>query len=121
VPRWYGVGARVIEVATGTALWYHSGRPPMAIRWVLIRDPQQSFAPQALLCTDPDVAALQIVSWFVLRWQLHPEWLLRYCWLISADTRSRLILRSPPISAELGRAIDVAGDIPLRALSALPE
>jgi hypothetical protein len=70
VPRWYGAGARVIEVATGTALWYHSGRPPVAIRWVLIRDPQQTFAPQALLCTDPDVAALQIVSWFVLRWQL---------------------------------------------------
>jgi hypothetical protein len=70
VPRWYGVGARVIEVATGTALWYHSGLPPVAIRWVLIRDPQETFAPQALLCTDPDVPALQIVSWFVLRWQL---------------------------------------------------
>jgi hypothetical protein len=69
-PRWYGVGARVIEVASGTALWYHSGRPPVAIRWVLIRDPQETFAPQAVLCTDPDAPALQIVSWFVLRWQL---------------------------------------------------
>jgi hypothetical protein len=70
VPRWYGAGARVIEVATGTALWYRSGLPPVAIRWVLIRDPLGTFAPQALLCTDPDVPALQIVSWFVLRWQL---------------------------------------------------
>jgi DDE superfamily endonuclease len=70
VPRWYGAGARVIEVATGTAVWYHSGLPPVAIRWVLIRDPQDAFAPQALLCTAPDVPALQIVSWFVLRWQL---------------------------------------------------
>ena len=70
VPRWYGAGARVIEVATGTAVWYHSGLRPVAMRWVLIRDPQETFAPQALLCTDPSVCALQIVSWFVLRWQL---------------------------------------------------
>ena len=70
VPRWYGAGARVIEVATGTAVWYHSGMPPVAIRWVLIRDPEGACAPQALLCTDPSVCALQIVCWFVLRWQL---------------------------------------------------
>jgi len=70
IPRWYGAGARVIEVATGTAVWYHSGLPPVALRWVLIRDPEDSFAPQALLCTDLSVSALQIVSWFVLRWQL---------------------------------------------------
>src|SRR5437764_225880 len=70
VPRWYGAGARVIEVATGTAVWYHSGLPPVAIRWVLIRDPEETFAPQALLCTVLSTSALQIVSWFVLRWQL---------------------------------------------------
>jgi DDE superfamily endonuclease len=70
VPRWYGAGPRVMEVATGTALWYRSGLPPVALRWVLIRDPQGTFAPQALLCTDLSAAALQIVSWFVLRWQL---------------------------------------------------
>ena len=70
MPRWYGAGARVIEVATGTAIWYHSSLPPVAIRWVLIRDPEGTFAPQALLYTDLNAAALQIVSWFVLRWQL---------------------------------------------------
>ena len=37
---------------------------------MLIRDPEGIFAPQALLCTDLSVGALQIVSWFVLRWQL---------------------------------------------------
>jgi hypothetical protein len=70
VPRWYGAGARMIEVLTGTAVWYHSGLPPVAMRWVLIRDPEGTFAPQALLCTDLSASALQIVSWFVLRWQL---------------------------------------------------
>src|SRR6266446_1257167 len=68
--HWYGGTERAIEVATATAVWYHRGRPPVALRWVLIRDPAGEFAPQALLCTDLAVSARQIVEWFVLRWQL---------------------------------------------------
>jgi hypothetical protein len=68
--RWYGGTPRAIEVATGTAVWYHGGLPPVALRWVLVRDPTGAFEPQALLCTDPTVSAPQIVEWFVLRWQL---------------------------------------------------
>ena len=68
--RWYGGTDRAIEVATATAVWYHSGLPPVALRWVLVRDPAGEFDPQALLCTDPTVSAQQIVEWFVLRWQL---------------------------------------------------
>src|SRR3712207_8396357 len=52
---WYGETERAIEVATATAVWYHSGLPPVPIRWVLIRDPAGEFAPQALLCTDQAV------------------------------------------------------------------
>jgi hypothetical protein len=37
-------------------------------RWVLLRDPQGEFDLQALLCTDPGRAPLQIISWFVQRW-----------------------------------------------------
>jgi hypothetical protein len=37
---------------------------------VLIRDPQRTFATQALLCTDLEATPLQILSWFVLRWQM---------------------------------------------------
>jgi hypothetical protein len=40
------------------------------LRWILIRDPQQQFRPQALLSTDLAVAPGQAVQWFVLRWQL---------------------------------------------------
>jgi hypothetical protein len=68
--HWYGGTERAIEVATATAVWYPRGRPPVALRWVLIRDPAGEFAPQALLCTDLAVSAGQIVEWFVLRWQL---------------------------------------------------
>ncbi len=42
--------------------------PPVAIRWVLIRDPEGHYEPLALLCTDQDAEAVQIVEWFVLRW-----------------------------------------------------
>jgi hypothetical protein len=40
------------------------------VRWVLIRDPQEDFDAQALLCTDLDAAPERILSWFVLRWQM---------------------------------------------------
>lgn len=65
---WYGGTTREMEIATGTALWYQSPVPPVAIRWVLIRDPQGHYEPLALLCTDQNAEAVQIVSWFVLRW-----------------------------------------------------
>jgi len=51
VARWYGEDQRAIEIVSGTALWYHSGKPPVPIRWVLIRDPRGAFPTQALLCT----------------------------------------------------------------------
>ena len=66
----YGQTHRVIEIASGTAVWFHSGKPPVAIRWVLIRDPQGQFATQALLSTDTQAEAGNIVHWFVQRWQL---------------------------------------------------
>jgi hypothetical protein len=70
MPRWYGERERAIEIASDTAVWYHTGLPPVPIRWVLIRDPQETFPTQALLCTDLDADPEQIIAWFVLRWQL---------------------------------------------------
>ena len=68
--RWYGGVMREVELASGTAVWYHSAKPVVPIRWVLIRDPLGEFEPQALLSTDQKVLAAQVVEWFVLRWQL---------------------------------------------------
>jgi len=70
VPFWYGETERTSEIVSDTALWYSTGLPPVPVRWVLIRDPDAAFPPQALLCTDLDASPTQIVSWFVLRWQL---------------------------------------------------
>jgi DDE superfamily endonuclease len=74
VPHWYSAGPRTIQIATGTAVWYRVGLPVVPIRWILIRDPQQQFRPQALLSTDLEVAPGQAVQWFVLRWQLETTW-----------------------------------------------
>jgi len=68
--NWYGKGERTVEVASATALWYHTGLPPVPLRWVLIRDPQEKFEPQALLCTDLAAEPARILIWFVLRWKM---------------------------------------------------
>ncbi len=67
---WYGGSSRSVDLASGTALWYHAGLPVVPIRWVLIRDVLGEFEPQALLSTDQSASAQQIVEWFVLRWQV---------------------------------------------------
>jgi len=67
---WYGEGPREVEVATDTAVWYHAGKPPVAIRWVLIRDPHERFTPHALLSTNLDHTPEQLLSWFVRRWTI---------------------------------------------------
>lgn len=70
VAAWYQRGPRDVEIATGTAVWYHTGKPPVPLRFVLIRDPLGQFDPQALLCTDPAVTAEQVLTWFLDRWQI---------------------------------------------------
>lgn len=70
VPGWCGEGERIVDLASGTAVWRHGGLPVVPIRWTLVRDPLGRFTPQALLCTDPDQKPEQVLRWFVQRWQL---------------------------------------------------
>jgi hypothetical protein len=70
VPGWYGGGERTVEISTNTAVWRHGGMPVVPIRWVLVRDPLGKLEPQALLCTDPAQDPVQVLRWFVQRWQV---------------------------------------------------
>ena len=72
VANWYGKQKRTIEIVSETAVWYSTGLPAVSLRWVLIRDPQEEFKPQALLCTDLNADPGQIISWFLRRWQMEP-------------------------------------------------
>jgi hypothetical protein len=59
-----------IDVATGTAVWLHNGKPPVPIRWVLIKDPAGKQDPQCFLSTDQTLSAKEILGFFHLRWQV---------------------------------------------------
>jgi hypothetical protein len=70
VALWYGRTHRLVEIASATAVWYHGGKPPVPIRWLLVRDPAGELEPQAFLATDLTVAPSEMLQWFVARWQL---------------------------------------------------
>ena len=70
IARWYSQRQREIEICSGTCVWYHGGLPVVPIRWVLIRDPDKKFKAQALLCTDLSCDPVEVIAWFVQRWQL---------------------------------------------------
>ena len=99
VAQWYGTGARTVEVVSATAVWYHSGLPPLPLRWVLLRDPKGRFATQALLCTDLVVSPAQILAWFVQRWQLEVtfEEARRHLGLETQRQWSAAIRRTTPV------------------------
>lgn len=67
---WYDGQIREMELASGAAVWFHYGKTPVPIRWVLVHDPQGEYETVCLLCTDQTVAPLQILEWFVMRWQV---------------------------------------------------
>jgi hypothetical protein len=70
IANWYGEGERRVQITSNTAVWYHSGKPVVPIRWVLIRDPERRFEPQALLATNQQLTPVQILTYFVRRWQM---------------------------------------------------
>jgi hypothetical protein len=70
----YSEDERAVEVTSATGVWSHSGMPPRPIRWVLVRDPQGTFEPQALRCTELSVDPVPILEWLVLRWRLEVTW-----------------------------------------------
>ncbi len=69
VARWYSQSQRDVEIVSCCVLWYSAGQQ-IPVRYVLVRDPRGKFATQALLCTDLLAEPVQILSWFVSRWQL---------------------------------------------------
>ena len=70
VEQWDGAGPRHLEVATDTTVWYHTGTPPVALRWLLIRDPHKCCKPQAVLSTNLAHTPAPMLTWFVQRWTL---------------------------------------------------
>jgi hypothetical protein len=70
ISDWYSHSDYCLHLCSYTAVWYRPGKPAVPIRWVLVKDPKGKFRTQALLCTDLEVAPLQMLKWFRLRWQV---------------------------------------------------
>jgi len=70
VSQWYGRSNYSLDIATGTAVWYHSGMPALPIRWVLVRDPTGKLEPKGFLSTNLALSALEILTFFVRRWRV---------------------------------------------------
>ena len=58
-----------MQIVSGSCVWYYTGMPVVPLGRVLIRDPSGKCAPHALEWTDLNAARMQIVAWFILRWQ----------------------------------------------------
>lgn len=67
--RWTDGRQRLLDLATGTAIWTNSGQPVVPIRWVIIRDSLGRFEPQALLSSNQSLDERDILCWFLQRWQ----------------------------------------------------
>jgi len=67
---WYGGEQKKMLIFTRTALWYRPGYPPVAIRYVITRDPEGKLRDEVFACTDLNARAEQIIEWFVMRWSV---------------------------------------------------
>ena len=68
IPHWYGQKQKTLLVCSGTAIWYKASFAAVPLRWILIKDPEQKRRPMALLCTDLNIDAKKIISYFIRRW-----------------------------------------------------
>ena len=67
---WYRGERKRLRVFSRTALWYTPGLAPVALRFVVVRDPAGHLADTAFCCTDLSASPEQILHGVVLRWSL---------------------------------------------------
>lgn len=121
---WYGQGQRVVEMCTGTALWYRSGCDPLPIRWVLTRDPAGKRPAKAIFSTEPTQAAEEIIDDFMKRWSLevtfeegraHLGIETQRQWSdLSIERKTPLLFSLYSLIALFGQRLCSDGDIPIR-------
>jgi hypothetical protein len=67
---WYRGQRKQLWVFSHTALWSTPGFPPVAIRYVLVADPEGKLRMEAFFCTDLEATPAQILEWAVMRWSV---------------------------------------------------
>jgi hypothetical protein len=67
---WYGGQRKQLWIFSHTALWSTPRLPPVAIRYVLVCDPEGKLRLEAFFCTDLEATPVQILEWVVMRWSV---------------------------------------------------
>jgi hypothetical protein len=67
---WYGGGRKSMRVVSGTGPWSTRGQDPVAIRYVLARDPEGALSEAAYFGTDERFRPEQILKSVVRRWSV---------------------------------------------------
>jgi hypothetical protein len=67
---WYGGQRREMQVFSQTGLWYTRGQDPVAIRYVLARDPVGELPDAAYFCTEERFLPVEILTYVVQRWSV---------------------------------------------------
>lgn len=68
--NWYGGEQREIEYLTFVCLWYHAGLAPITLRVVLVKTPNGKNAAETFFSTHVNLEPIQIINYFVLRWNI---------------------------------------------------
>ena len=121
---WYDARRRELEVTSGTAVWYRIGENPLAIRWVIVRDPQDGLETRAYFSTRPGDNAREIVMDVIKRWSTETTFEESRAHLGIETQRQwseRAIERSTPclfglysLVALFGQALYPSAEIPVR-------
>ena len=67
---WYDGIKQELEIFSGISLWYTPSFNPIPIKWVVVRDPAGKLRTEAFFSTDLTASEEQILTWFVLRWNI---------------------------------------------------
>ncbi len=67
--EWYGEKQKEMLITSGVAIWYKSKAEMVKVRWVLLKDPEEKKKPMLLACSDWELPAEKIVTFFLRRWQ----------------------------------------------------
>jgi hypothetical protein len=67
---WYGGQRKKLWVFSRTALWYTPRQPPVALRDVMVADPEGNRRLEVFFCTDLQATPEQLLAWVVMRWSV---------------------------------------------------
>lgn len=67
---WYGDQRQQVVFCSQIGFWWSTGRDPLPIRWVLVRDPLGELRPTAFMSTDLTMSPAQILQYFIGRWSV---------------------------------------------------